>query len=74
MLFSLGRQFYRSTLYTHTLTHIYVCVCVCVCVYLGSIFSLIHISLNNIEVVVVKFIFIFLKDSMKNKKERYNSI
>ena len=26
-----------------------VCVCACVCVYLGCISSLIHISLNNID-------------------------
>ena len=36
--------------------YIYVCVCVCVCVhvrvcaYLGSISSLMHISLNNIDI------------------------
>ena len=49
--------YWDISLFTHTHTHVYiymcvcvcVCACVCVCVWLGSISSLRHIWLNNID-------------------------
>ena len=35
------------------------CVCVCVCVYLGSIPSLIYISLNNKDILRI-YIFVYI--------------
>ena len=37
-----------------------VCVCVCVCVYLGSISSLLHISLNYVDFFCLQiFVYVF---------------
>ena len=55
---------------TALMIYIYVCVCVClcvcvcvfVCVYLGSIFSLIHIWLNKVDILCLH-IFVFILSS-----------
>ena len=40
----------QEYIYIYIYIYICVCVCVCVCVYFDSIFSLIHISLNIIDI------------------------
>ena len=40
----------------------YICVCVCVCVYFGSISSLIHISLNIIDIFCLYIFLLFLSN------------
>ena len=40
---------FECALFIYIYIYIYMCVCVCVCVYLGSISSLMHISLNDID-------------------------
>ena len=54
-----------SVIHAYTYIRIYmsvsvcVCVCVCVCVYLGSVSSLIHILLNNIDLFCI-YIFLYM--------------
>ena len=45
---------------THISPYIYICVCVCVCVCVCSIPSLMHISLNNIDMLGLHiFVYVF---------------
>ena len=46
-------------IYIYIYIYMCVCVCVCVCVYLGSIYSLMHISLNNVRIFCL-YIYIYM--------------